>query len=84
MLIKTINAIKKGYKLKQNPNIRTLAKITKQLRINWKNESEYIQIDKGYELCGAYAYIDNKRIKFYETSSTDNTDSSSLEPEDFQ
>ena len=84
LLIKTINAIKKGYKLKkQNPNIRTFApKITKkQLRINWKNESEYIHNQiRAMNYIGAYAYIDNKRIKFYETSSTDKTDSSSLEP----
>ena len=84
LLIKTINAIKKGHKLKkQNPDNRTFApKITKnQLKIDWKNNSEYIHNQiRAMNYIGAYAYIANKRIKFYETSFISKTDNQVLEP----
>ena len=84
LLIKTINSIKKGYKLKkQNPNNRTFApKITKnQLKIDWRNKSEYIHNQiRAMNYIGAYAYISNKRIKFYETSFTNNIDNQTLVP----
>ena len=88
LLIETIATIKRGSEFKkQNPNKRTFApKITKnQIKINWENDSEYIHNQiRAMNYIGAYAYINDKRIKFYDTKFMNVNYDQSLEPGRFK
>tara|TARA_B100001778_G_C18548897_1_gene612086 strand:- start:57 stop:974 length:918 start_codon:yes stop_codon:yes gene_type:complete len=88
LLIETIATIKRGSEFKkQNPNKRTFApKITKnQIKIDWKNDSEYIHNQiRAMNYIGAYAYIKDKRIKFYDTTFMNVSYDQSLDPGRFK